>query len=601
MNTINPVSVNSLPVAIRSVPSAAKEPDARAPRATGQNLASTRSQVAPRDHIPYITHKQLRDLLSESKIQRLQEITRSFMEKILVGEVGIENLMAPLGTIGETQEYLMFRDVLSGEKILIPGTAGEVYCIRDTVHVNQSRAMTEEERERFKQEGNKFDGEYQRSLLQRALTMYGYLRLDDSPEHHAETIVDNLHIHPDDCRPSSPDILGAGMHPGDLSIVMTRDHLYISLFPNRPHPTAPLKDRLNTLGIRYKGPKYIYDEESSIFRHASSAIANQENQAPEFINDLLKEIEIPTLRLRPNSKRNLKMILEEIKKQPIAAQIFKNAYESQDNGTIKQKIITALKNVIEIMNAFFLDKEPQPKERQPKERQPNELAFYLNHGSLTAHTLIQESLLLKEVCSAHDYGPALREGDLGRCLEKYFGIKIIKMPLKDVIPANLMTEFEEKKQAYIQDLFDKAPVIDLENNPYHRYYLNQYQINSFDQGLNLIKKLSSGNIDLFKFTIDLTRDSFSKDFDDLLEKLLKDHVNSRDQMEEFLNEVSKKNQAENQVLLKMMMMMMIYRKFPKKMELFEQALSADQISNLELTIENLKRDGGFLNTDFNLQ
>jgi hypothetical protein len=70
-------------------------------------------------------------------------------------------------------------------------------------------------------------------------------------------------------------------------------------------------------------------------------------------------------------------------------------------------------------------------------------------------------------------------------------------------------------------------------------------------------------------------------------------------MEEFLNEVSKKNQAENQVLLKMMMM--IYRKFPKKMELFEQALSADQISNLELTIENLKRDGGFLNTDFNLQ
>ena len=236
------------------------------------------------------------------------------------------------------------------------------------------------------------------------------------------------------------------------------------------------------------------------------------------------------------------------------------------------------KDVIEIMNAFFLDKE----------RQPNELAFYLNHGSLTAHTLIKESLLLKELCSTHDYGPASREGDLGRCLEKYFGIKIIKMPLTDVIPTNLMTEFEEKKQAYIQELFDKATEIDLENNPYHRYYLNQYQINNFDQGLNLIKKLNSIK----------EEDSFSKDFDDLLKKLLKDHVNSRDQMKEFLNEVSKKNQAENQVLLKMMTM--IYRKFPEKMELFKQALSQDQISNLKPTVEKLKKHG-LLDANFNLQ
>ncbi len=386
---------------------------------------------------------------------------------------------------------------------------------------------------------------------------------------------------------------------------MTRDHLYISLFPDRPHSTEPLKNCRKTHSIRGERPNYTYYEKS-IFRHASSAIANQESQASEFINDLLEKITAlkPRAKSRKivmvigdktlarhlaNNTKNLIMILEEIKKQPIAAQIFKNAYESQDNGTIKQKIIPALKDVIEIMNAFFLDKELQP----------NELAFYLNHGSLTAHTLIKESLLLKELCSTHDYGPALREGDLGRCLEKYFGIKIIKMPLTDVIPTNLMTVFEEKKQAYIQELFDKATEIDLENNPYHRYYLNQYQINNFDQGLNLIKKLNSKNVDLFQFTIDLTRDSFSKDFDDLLEKLLKDHVNYRDQMEEFLNEVSKKNQAENQVLLKMMMM--IYRKFPKKMELFKQALSQDQISNLELTIENLKRDGGFLDANFNLQ
>jgi hypothetical protein len=383
------------------------------------------------------------------------------MEEILSGRVGIKNLMAPLDTFGETQEYLMLRDVRSGEKILIPGIPGAVYYIPDRVHVNQSRVMTEEERARFKQEGNKFDGEYQRSLLQRALTMYGYLRLDDSPEHHAETIVDNLHIHPYGCEPSFPDILGAGMHPDDLSIVMTRDHLYISLFPDRPHSREPLKNQ-KTPSVKYRGPNYTYDEKS-IFRHASSAIESQNTQASKFIDELLQQISALKPRAKStqtamviggktlarhlaDSTKNLIMILEEIQKQPIAAQIFKNAYESQDNGTIKQKIITALKNVIEIMNAFFLDKEPQPKEPQPKERQPNELAFYLNHGSLTAHTLIQESLLLKELCSAHDYGPALREGDLGRCLEKYFGIKIIKMPLKDVIPANLMTEFEEKNK-----------------------------------------------------------------------------------------------------------------------------------------------------------
>jgi hypothetical protein len=444
MNTIDSISANSLPVAIRSVPSAAKEPDARAPsRATGQNLASTRSPVdqSARDHIPYITQEQLRDLLSEGKIQRLQEITRSFMQEILVGEVGIKNLMAPLGTFGETQEYLMFRDVRNGEKVLIPGIAGAVYYIPDRVHVNQSRAMTKEEREKSKQEGNKSDGEYQRALLQHALTMYGHLRLDDSLEHTAAnkgiTVIDNLHIHPYDCRPSSNDILQASIHPDDLSIVMTSNHLYISLFPDRPHSTAPLQNYRKTHDIKYRGPDYTYDE-GSIFRHASSAIESQNTQASKFIDELLQQIS--ALKPRAKSTNNLVMILEEIQKQPIAAQIFKNAYESQDNGTIKQKIITALKNVIEIMNAFFLDKEPQP----------NELAFYLNHGSLTAHTLIKESLLLQEVCSAHDHGPALREGDLGKYLEQYFGIKIIKMPLKDVIPANLMTEFEEKKQALEQ-------------------------------------------------------------------------------------------------------------------------------------------------------
>jgi hypothetical protein len=611
MNIINSSPFNSLHLAISSVPSAAKEPDARAPsRATGQNLASTRSPVdqSARDHIPYITQEQLRDLLSEGKIQRLQEITRSFMQEILVGEVGIKNLMAPLGTFGETQEYLMFRDVRNGEGILIPGIPGTVFYTPDRVNVNQSRAMTKEEREKSKQEGNKSDGEYQRALLQHALTMYGHLRLDDSLEHTAAnkgiTVIDNLHIHPYDCRPSSNDILQASIHPDDLSIVMTSNHLYITLFPDRPHSTAPLQNYRKTHDIKYRGPDYTYDE-GSIFRHASSAIANQESQASEFINDLLEKITALKPRAKStqtamviggktlarhlaDSTKNLIMILEEIQKQPIAAQIFKNAYESQDNGTIKQKIITALKNVIEIMNAFFLDKEPQP----------NELAFYLNHGSLTAHTLIKESLLLQEVCSAHDHGPALREGDLGRCLEKYFGIKIIKMPLKDVIPANLMTAFEEKKQAYIQDLFDKAPVIDLENNPYHRYYLNQYQINSFDQGLNLIKKLSSGNIDLFNFAININKDFFSKFYSKSLKPLLKDHVNSRDQMQAFLDQIIKKNQAENQVLLTMMMM--IYRQFPEKIELFKQALSQDQISSIEETVQRLKRDE-FLNTDFNLQ
>jgi hypothetical protein len=422
--------------------------------------------------------------------------------------------------------------------------------------------MTEEERERFKQEGNKFDGKYQRDLLRHAL------RIHDSPGHHAAKTVDNLHIHPDDCRPSFIDILGASINPDDLSIVMTRNHLYISLFPNRPHPTAPLKDRLNTLGIRYKGPKYIYDEESSIFRHASSAIANQENQAPEFINDLLKEIETPALRLKTNSKRNLKMILEEIKKQPIAAQIFKNAYESQEAGKINQKIITALKNVIEIMNAFFLDKK----------RQPKELAFYLNHGSLTDHTLIKESLLLKELCSA----PALSEGDLGKYLEQYFGIKIIKMPLNSIIPAHLMTAFEEKKQAYIQELFDKATEIDLKNNLYHRYYLNQYQINSFDQGVNLIKKVNPIK----------EEDSYNNDFNDLLENFLKDHVNSLKLMKALLSGVTKRNLAT--------ILMIIYRQVPEKIELFKQALSQDQISSIEETVEILK-SGEFLNTDFNLQ
>jgi|688.fasta_scaffold00264_34 hypothetical protein len=593
MNTINSISANSLPVDVDVKPAllATRKADARAPRAQGKNLASPRSQVdqAARDHIPYITQEQLRGLLSENQIQlqRLEEITKSFMQEILDGRVGIKNLMAPQGTVGKTQEYLMFRGVPSGETVLIPGIPGAVYFVPDRVNVSQSRAMTEEERKKDKKEVNEFDGECHRTLLRHVLTMYGYLRLDDSPEHHAARPVDNLHIHPDDCRPSFPDILGAGTHPDDLSIVMTRNHLYIILFPDRPHSTAPLKNCRKSHSIRCEGPNYTYDEKS-IFRHASSAIDRKNTQAPEFINNLLEEIETPASTLGASSKRNLKMILEEIQKQPIAAQIFKNAYESQDNGTIKQKIITALKNVIKIMNAFFLDKELQP----------NELAFYLNPDSLTDHTLIKESLLLKKLCSAHNYGPALREGNLGKYLEQYFGIKIIKMPLNDVIPVNLMTEFEKKKQAYIQDLFDKAIVIDLENNPYHRYYLNQYQINSFDQGLNLIKKLNSKNIDLFKFTIDLTRDSFSKDFDDLLEKLLEDHVNSRNQMKAFLDEVIKKNQAENQVLLKMLTM--IYRKFPEKKAWFKQALSKDQIYSIEETVEILK-SGEFLDANFNLQ
>jgi hypothetical protein len=69
-------------------------------------------------------------------------------------------------------------------------------------------------------------------------------------------------------------------------------------------------------------------------------------------------------------------------------------------------------------------------------------------------------------------------------------------------------------------------------------------------------------------------------------------------MQAFLDQIIKKNQAENQVLLTMMMM--IYRQFPEKIELFKQALSQDQISSIEETVQRLKRDE-FLNTDFNLQ
>ena len=254
MNTINSISANSLPVDVDVKPAllATRKADARAPRAQGKNLASPRSQVdqAARDHIPYITQEQLRGLLSENQIQlqRLEEITKSFMQEILDGRVGIKNLMAPQGTVGKTQEYLMFRGVPSGETVLIPGIPGAVYFVPDRVNVSQSRAMTEEERKKDKKEVNEFDGECHRTLLRHVLTMYGYLRLDDSPEHHAARPVDNLHIHPDDCRPSFPDILGAGTHPDDLSIVMTRNHLYIILFPDRPHSTAPLKNCRKSCG-----------------------------------------------------------------------------------------------------------------------------------------------------------------------------------------------------------------------------------------------------------------------------------------------------------------------------------------------------------------
>jgi lipopolysaccharide export LptBFGC system permease protein LptF len=156
------------------------------------------------------------------------------------------------------------------------------------------------------------------------------------------------------------------------------------------------------------------------------------------------------------------------------------------------------------------------------------------------------------------------------------------MPLNSIIPAHLMTAFEEKKQAYIQELFDKATEIDLKNNLYHRYYLNQYQINSFDQGVNLIKKVNPIK----------EEDSYNNDFNDLLENFLKDHVNSLKQMKALLSGVTKRNLAT--------ILMIIYRQVPEKIELFKQALSQDQISSIEETVQRLKRDE-FLNTDFNLQ
>jgi hypothetical protein len=69
-------------------------------------------------------------------------------------------------------------------------------------------------------------------------------------------------------------------------------------------------------------------------------------------------------------------------------------------------------------------------------------------------------------------------------------------------------------------------------------------------------------------------------------------------MKAFLDEVIKKNQAENQVLLKMLTM--IYRKFPEKKAWFKQALSKDQIYSIEETVEILK-SGEFLDANFNLQ
>jgi hypothetical protein len=569
MNTINPISNNNqyrLPSGKKQQQSLATKATADARRVAGANLASTRVQTDW--HIPYT--QELSDVLSPDQIQRLKEITTSFMNKILDGTVEIKNLMAPQDTFGNTQEYLMIRD-MAKQEVLIPGIPGAVYHITDRENLHKSRAMTTEERESYDKDLNEFGGKYQRALLQYALMMYGHLPQNDPPEHDAaneDIVLDDLHIHPHDYRPSPPDILGASSHPDDLSIVMTKHHLYITLFPDSPHPTKSLKQRLNTNDIDYSGLNYHYDPEYSRFRHASSNMNSKETTAASFIDNLLKDI--TTSNSEANSKNNLVMILEEIKKQPIAAQIFKNAYESEDSGTVNQKIIRALKDVIEIMNAFFLDKPLKA----------HELPFYLNHDSLTDHTLIEQSLLLQQLYSAHNDN--LREGDFGKELEKYFGIKIIKMPLDEIIPANLMTEFNEKKQAYIQDLFDKETQIDLKNNSYHSYYLNQYQINSFEQGLGFIQKLEPSS---------LTKTNsyyLTRDLPNLLKNFLKDHVKSSSQMRTFLDETAKISSPDNNWLIKTITN--IYQELTDKKELLKEAISDKEIQIVGETFAYVHKD-----------
>ena len=445
--------------------------------------------------------------------------------------------MAPWHIYTGTREYLMLRDPKDKLEILIPGSEGRVDYHLDRQNLSQSREANANEIEKFHEE-------HLRSLLKHAFSMYGYLNDTSKADKEGDLIIDNLHIHPSDSRPSSADILGASISPKDLSIVLTQNHIYLTWFPDKPHQEQTLQRGLRINELDYLGPNYqYYAPEYSIFKHASSPLQKEPKKVDKFIDALIVSLENSNLGMQ--EKKNLQMIFQEIRENSTAAQIFKNAYLESEAKTLETRTTDALKQLIEIMNAFFLDKQPQS----------NELAFYLNHGSIKSEKPINRALFLEELSNQFTHNPALQESDFAKYLEKCLGIRIIKMPLDKVIRENLIIKFENKKQDYIQSLFDNETRIDLIDNPHQQYYLDRYQIKGFQEGLEFIRKINLDN-------------PFRTKTRDLLRDFLKDYVNSPKKMRSFLDELTKTEKIEP--LLNVITD--IYHQIPEKGDFLKQTL-----------------------------
>jgi hypothetical protein len=461
----------------------------------------------------YCAQVLLRESINSNDQERLKELIRTMVRKVITGEIPIISLMANGIKSDKIKEYLVVQATTSQPETSQPETS------RPETSQAATKTLIGDESSVSFSIGNQGDLNTLHAVNKKQVQDYwknniisrisAYISNDYSPFNNPKS--ENYimgHNHPDGSEPSNQDLRAGGLA---LSLVFTQNSVYFidykselenldklqALFmkDNKALTSACLETQQEAnsdkIGVKQQ-------ESNSRIQHASRLLScNIKTYQESSEDDPLKpfnplQVKLINQSLNLSEENHLlQASMEKILSTPEALQIFGNALElyskrmpNNSYSDFKKILKEALVEVFNTQLIFQLDKlnnNPQAinSEILTNLPSPKELAAAIISGD---RKFFNRSTLLD---SHSDLGYG-REKDAAYydSLKEKFGVSVARIPLKEILDEEDYTQFQYKKAEFVRDLFLDDSYSEF--NEARKFWINSFVPLDINEGIKVM-------------------------------------------------------------------------------------------------------------------
>lgn len=412
----------------------------------------------------------LRESISSNDQEKLKELTKIMVKKVINNEIPIISLMANYIEDPTIREYLVVQSTQGGTETLMGDKESVTFGIGNDGDISTLHTLDTNEVQ-----------DYWRSHIERRIGAFVSNNYSGFNTPKSEKYIMG-HNHPDGLEPSNTDLRLGGQA---LSLVLTQNSVYFIKYNselqdlaklqasfmerNKALTSACLETQQEASAEKTEDVKQ-QEGNSSRIQYASRLLScnidtYQHNSSPvSFLrpfNPLQIELITKSIELSYNKENDLlKASMRKILNTPEALQVFGNAlelYSEQMSNNSESDFKKILKEaLVEVFNAqaiFQLDRLNNNPEKINSEiltnlPRPRELAAALVSGDIN-------SFLRSTLLDAHSDFRYTHETDEAYydSLKEKFGISVARIPLKEILDEEDYTQFQYKKAGFVRDLF----------------------------------------------------------------------------------------------------------------------------------------------------